>query len=170
MNCYLIATTSYLLRNSIKKLLSFETETNVRLYLFVPIIMKNKLIAFLLFCSPSLFLGQSKSISGKVFEVVTQNESEPIPFANLALVLANDTTSFVAGEISDLNGGYTFKALKGKRYILKVEYYDVPPIRYMNNAEVVVNILTKPLDSGWNGDFYAVGGMMSAMQQNHSSK
>lgn len=241
--------------------------------------MKNKLIAFLLFCSPSLFLGQSKSISGKVFEVVTQNESEPIPFANLALVLANDTTSFVAGEISDLNGGYMFKALAGERYILKasfvgyktvshvldltdskttqlvqdvlleqdqialnevvvkgnrssqsidktvftfstdeikkayegrelvstlpnlrinhignslatvdgksililingikatdadlkliapdkilkVEYYDVPPIRYMNNAEVVVNILTKPLDSGWNGDFYAVGGMM----------
>ncbi|MGL4492521.1 MAG: carboxypeptidase-like regulatory domain-containing protein, partial [Tannerellaceae bacterium] len=84
--------------------------------------MKNKLIAFLLFCSPSLFLGQSKSISGKVFEVITQSESEPIPFANLALVLANDTTSFVAGEISDLNGGYTFKALAGERYILKASF------------------------------------------------
>lgn len=104
-----------------------------------------------------------------MFEVITQSESEPIPFANLALVLA--TTSFVAGEISDLNGEeYTFKTLAGKRYILKVEYYDVPPIRYMNNDEVVVNILTKPLGSGWNGDFYTAGGTVSAMQQNHSSK
>lgn len=44
--------------------------------------------------------------------------------------------------------------------IKNVEYYDVPPIRYMDNAEVVVNVRTKDLNSGWSGDFYAIGGQM----------
>ena len=249
------------------------------LQFFIRLIMKNYLIAFFLLCIPMLGFGQSKSISGKIFEVTSDQQNEPVPFANLALVLAHDTTVFVAGEISDLSGAYTFKGLEDKQYLLrasfvgyktmnflldltdqkttalvqdvlleqdqialnevvvkgsrssqsidktvftfsndemkkafegrelvaslpnlrinhignslatidgksililingikatdadlkliapdkiqKVEYYDVPPIRYMNNAEVVVNVLTKKLDSGWSGDVYAVGGMI----------
>lgn len=41
-----------------------------------------------------------------------------------------------------------------------VEYYDVPPIRYMNDAETVLNIRTKPLDTGWNGSLYGKYGQM----------
>lgn len=44
--------------------------------------------------------------------------------------------------------------------IRKVELYDVPPIRYMNDAERVVNILTKPLDTGWSGNLYGTLGQM----------
>lgn len=44
--------------------------------------------------------------------------------------------------------------------IRKVELYDVPPIRYMNDAERVVNILTKPLDAGWSGNLYGTLGQM----------
>lgn len=34
--------------------------------------------------------------------------------------------------------------------VLKVEYYDIPPARF-NSAQTLVNIITKKLDSGWNG-------------------
>ncbi len=44
--------------------------------------------------------------------------------------------------------------------IKKVEYYDIPPIRYMNNADVVVNVHTKQLDTGWDGDVYTSVGQL----------
>ena len=44
--------------------------------------------------------------------------------------------------------------------IKKVVYYDIPPIRYMNNADVVVNVHTKQLDTGWDGDVYASVGQL----------
>lgn len=44
--------------------------------------------------------------------------------------------------------------------IKTVEYYDVPPIRYMDDAETVVNIKTKPLDTGWSGSIYGKYGQM----------
>ena len=48
--------------------------------------------------------------------------------------------------------------------IKKVDYYDVPPIRYMNDAEIVINVHTKPLDTGWNGSFYGSVGQMYSGQ------
>lgn len=39
-----------------------------------------------------------------------------------------------------------------------VELYDVPPIRYMDDAEQVVNIRTRPLDTGWSGNLYGTLG------------
>lgn len=44
--------------------------------------------------------------------------------------------------------------------IKNVEYYDVPPMRYMNDAEIVVNVRTRPLDTGWSGSIYATAGQM----------
>ena len=44
--------------------------------------------------------------------------------------------------------------------VRSVELYDVPPIRYMNDAEQVVNIRTRPLDTGWNGNLYGTLGQM----------
>ena len=41
-----------------------------------------------------------------------------------------------------------------------VELYDVPPIRYMDDAEQVVNIRTRPLDTGWSGNLYGTLGQM----------
>lgn len=44
--------------------------------------------------------------------------------------------------------------------IKNVEIYDVPPMRYINDAENVVNVRTKPLDTGWNGNIYGTLGQM----------
>lgn len=44
--------------------------------------------------------------------------------------------------------------------VRNVELYDVPPIRYMNDAEQVVNIRTRPLDTGWSGNLYGTLGQM----------
>ncbi len=44
--------------------------------------------------------------------------------------------------------------------VRSVELYDVPPIRYMNDAEQVVNIRTRPLDTGWSGNLYGTLGQM----------
>lgn len=44
--------------------------------------------------------------------------------------------------------------------VKSVELYDVPPIRYMDDAEQVVNIRTRPLDTGWSGNLYGTLGQM----------
>ncbi len=44
--------------------------------------------------------------------------------------------------------------------IKKVDCYDVPPVRYMDMADVVLNIVTLRLDTGWNGNAYARIGQM----------
>jgi len=38
--------------------------------------------------------------------------------------------------------------------ILKVEYYDIPPARYAD-VKTLVNVITRRLDTGWNGGFDA---------------
>lgn len=44
--------------------------------------------------------------------------------------------------------------------IKNVEIYDVPPMRYINDVENVVNVRTKPLDTGWSGNLYGTLGQM----------
>ncbi len=44
--------------------------------------------------------------------------------------------------------------------IRKVDYYDVPPVRYMEDADVMINVHTLRLDTGWSGSFYGRGGQI----------
>lgn len=44
--------------------------------------------------------------------------------------------------------------------IKNVEIYDVPQMRYINDAQNVVNVRTKPLDTGWSGNMYGTLGQM----------
>lgn len=44
--------------------------------------------------------------------------------------------------------------------VRRVELYDVPPIRYMDDAERVVDIRTRPLDAGWSGTLYGTLGQI----------
>ena len=44
--------------------------------------------------------------------------------------------------------------------VRKVDYYDVPPVRYMEDADVMINVHTSRLDTGWSGNFYGRGGQM----------
>ena len=44
--------------------------------------------------------------------------------------------------------------------VRKVDYYDVPPLRYIEDADVMINVHTSRLDTGWSGNFYGRGGQM----------
>lgn len=44
--------------------------------------------------------------------------------------------------------------------VRKVDYYDVPPVKYMDDAVVMINVHTSRLDTGWSGNFYGRGGQM----------
>lgn len=44
--------------------------------------------------------------------------------------------------------------------IRKVDYYDVPPAKFMDEADAVINLHTSKLDTGWSGIFYGRGGQM----------
>lgn len=44
--------------------------------------------------------------------------------------------------------------------IRSVESYDIPPIRYLNDADRVVNVRTRTLDAGWSGDLYGTLGQL----------
>lgn len=84
---------------------------------------------------------------------------------NLHIDGANNSLSAVNGKsvlilINGIQSTDTDLKLLPANKIKSVEYYDVPPVRYMDNAEIVVNVITKKLDTGWNGDFYALGGQM----------
>jgi hypothetical protein len=46
--------------------------------------------------------------------------------------------------------------------IKRVEYYDIPPIRY-NVSGRVLNVVTKDFDSGFSGDFYLMAGQLYSM-------
>lgn len=44
--------------------------------------------------------------------------------------------------------------------VRKVDYYDVPPVKYMDEAAAVINVHTSRLDTGWAGNFYGRGGQL----------
>lgn len=44
--------------------------------------------------------------------------------------------------------------------VKNVEYYDVPPIKYVSSAQIVVNVHLKPIDRGWNFSSDVTGGKM----------
>lgn len=58
------------------------------------------------------------SISGKV---VDQNE-DPIPYANIILLDATDSTSVYKGAVSSETGNFMFEDILGKEYVLKASY------------------------------------------------
>lgn len=69
---------------------------------------------------------KSISLSGKVFDCSTDNHEE-IPFANIVLLSASDTTDIVQGGTTDLQGNYHFESLKKDNYILKASYIGYKP-------------------------------------------
>lgn len=71
-----------------------------------------------LFCCCSMTMGQDIILKGKI-----QDDShEAIPFASVALFAANDTTKFIQGSSSSLDGTFTMAHLSHKKYLLKISY------------------------------------------------
>jgi len=77
-----------------------------------------------LFLTIALFFGllelhaQTYSLKGKVLEA---GKSEPIPYANILLLRASDSTQ-VAGTISNVDGQFEIPSIKGGIYLFKIQY------------------------------------------------
>jgi hypothetical protein len=93
---------------------------------------------------------------------------------NLMLNIPNLYINKVSNSLSGLDGKTVLILINGVKSndselklipadkIRHVEFYDIPPLRY-NTAGKVLNIITKELDSGWAGDFYAISGHFFSM-------
>ena len=56
----------------------------------------------------------------EIFGTVTDENDEPVPYANVILFLANDTTQFVYGAVTDYEGYYTLSGVKPGDYRLRI--------------------------------------------------
>jgi len=84
---------------------------------------------------------------------------------NLLIDKQSNTLATLAGKkililINGIRSTDTDLQLIPASKIKKVDFYDVPPVRYMDMADVVLNIITSRLDTGWNGSVYTRVGQM----------
>ena len=85
-------------------------------------ILGNLLI--LLLCSFSVFSQNNLTLSGSLID---KADNEPIISGSLELLNSKDS-SYVAGTISNANGGFTFRNLSPSKYILKATYVGYLPL------------------------------------------
>lgn len=84
---------------------------------------------------------------------------------NLYINAINNTLATIEGKslLILVNGikssDYDLKLISPSE-IAKVEYYDVPPMKYMGDAEVVINVTTRPISKGMSLDVDVVGGQL----------
>lgn len=83
-----------------------------------PIILLSLLFVF----SSIICYSQEVSIKGKIID----ERKNEIPFANVALFFANDTTNIVKGSVSNLSGEYVLEKINPGEYIIKISYIVVP--------------------------------------------
>ena len=84
---------------------------------------------------------------------------------NLLIDKQSNTLATLAGKkililINGIKSTDTDLQLIPASKIKKVDFYDVPPVQYMDMADVVLNIITSRLDTGWNGSVYTRVGQM----------
>ena len=84
---------------------------------------------------------------------------------NLLIDKQSNTLATLAGKkililINGVKSTDTDLQLIPASKIKKVDFYDVPPVRYMDMADVVLNVVTSRLDTGWNGSIYTRVGQM----------
>ena len=84
---------------------------------------------------------------------------------NLLIDKQSNTLATLAGKkililINGIKSTDTDLQLIPASKIKKVDFYDVPPVRYMDMADVVLNVVTSRLDTGWNGSVYTRVGQM----------
>ena len=77
---------------------------------------------FLMFFSVSVF---AQSISGSV----KKTDGEAVPFANVTLYFAADSTKLFGGSITDFGGNYAIKDIKTGEYFLAVSSIGIKTIR-----------------------------------------
>lgn len=58
----------------------------------------------------------------EIFGTVTDENDEPVPYANVVLYLANDTTQFGYGAVTDYDGYYKLSGVKPDDYRLRISF------------------------------------------------
>ena len=109
----------------------------------------------------------------KTLYLFTKEQIEQAPDGRgLVAMLPNLRVDRTTNALATINGKSVLILINGIRAtdeelrlipadkVRSVELYDVPPIRYMDDAEQVVNIRTRPLDTGWSGHLYGTLGQM----------
>lgn len=109
----------------------------------------------------------------KTLYLFTKEQIEQAPDGRgLVAMLPNLRVDRTTNTLATINGKSVLILINGIRAtdeelrlipadkVRSVELYDVPPIRYMDDAEQVVNIRTRPLDTGWSGHLYGTLGQM----------
>ncbi|MDR0799460.1 MAG: outer membrane beta-barrel protein [Dysgonamonadaceae bacterium] len=76
------------------------------------------LFLFFFFCTASLFGQKTNTLTGILLD---KADNEPIIAASVELLTAKDS-AFVAGDISDSRGSFSFKKPSQGRYVIKVTY------------------------------------------------
>lgn len=59
---------------------------------------------------------------GNLRGVITDQNQEPVPFANVILLNSQDSTSVYKGTISEADGSFEFQKLEDSSYLLKITY------------------------------------------------
>jgi hypothetical protein len=75
--------------------------------------MKNLFTYLFLFISSTSFAQQN--VSGKIFD----DKKQPAPFANV-LILNTKDSSFVKGNVADVDGNFTISQVPSKQYLLNI--------------------------------------------------
>lgn len=103
--------------------------------------MKPNILLSLIFVLSSIIChSQEVSIKGKI---VDERKIE-IPFANIALFFASDTTNIYKGSVSDLSGEYVLEKINPGEYIIKISYIGYKTVSipvYINNKSITKNIM-----------------------------
>lgn len=82
--------------------------------------------------------------------IIRDNENLPVPFANVAMYSAADSSVLRYGTITDLDGNFEFKNVAGERYLVIVSFMgfrnikDTLEIRKGENGPYQFNYTLEP--------------------------
>lgn len=87
--------------------------------------LRSLLLAILVVALTSNTLFAQISLKGSVKD----SENMPVPFANVLIYSASDTTAFKYGTITDLNGNYEFRSVQEDSYLLVISFVGYKSLR-----------------------------------------
>ena len=149
--------------------------TNIDTNINIPMEINSELLDDVMIAETRTSLHLNKS----VYTFTEEQKKTAVEARNLAGNLSGLHINAVDNKLSTIDGkpililingvkatDTELKLIKAKN-VINIEYYQVPPLRYAEDAEVVVNIKANPGENGISGDVFArVGQMYSQLQGN----
>ncbi len=101
--------------------------------------MNNRILFLLIFCLFSSLIYSQSQLEGKLLN----ENKEPVAFANVILLNAQDSTKVYKGTVSEENGSFLFKDLEENNYLLKVTFIGYED--YLKKIKVNDQTILKPI-------------------------